>query len=282
MDAVEKLSREDFKDLRDYIYDQSGLHFSDAKLYFLENRLSRRLKAKDMGSYREYLNHIKQPINKRELMNLFDAITTNETSFYRNPPQVDAFAREILPKVVKSLKARGQRNLRIWSAACSSGEEPYTLAMILRDKAELVKDLNITIYATDISQEIIDKAKEAQYKAYTMRHLPRKYQDRFFSKVDDKTFAVKDDVKSLVKVQYLNLVDYPAYRRYRGMDVIFCRNVLIYFDLKVKRGIIKGFWESLNQDGFLLIGHSESLHNINRDFKMQHYARALAYLKDKK
>ncbi|MDJ0841619.1 MAG: protein-glutamate O-methyltransferase CheR [Acidobacteriota bacterium] len=279
MDAVEKLSREDFKELRDYIYDQSGLHFSDAKLYFLENRISRRLKALNQTSYRDYLAHIKKPIHKRELFSLFDAITTNETSFYRNPPQIDAFAKNILPAVVKKLKERGQRTLRIWSAACSSGEEPYTLAMILKDRQDLLQGLNATVYGTDISNEIIEQAKTAVYKPYTMRHLPNKFQDRYFTK-QDKEFKVHDSVKSLVNISYFNLVDYAAYRRFRNMDIILCRNVLIYFDLKVKRNIIKGFWESLNKDGYLLIGHSESLHNINRDFKMQHYSRALAYLKE--
>ena len=266
MDAVEKLSREDFKDLRDYIYDQSGLHFSDAKLYFLENRISKRLKELDLKTYREYFQ-------------LFDAITTNETSFYRNPPQIDAFAKNILPEVVKSIKARGQRTLKIWSAACSSGEEPYTLAMVLKDRADLIQGLQTTVYATDISNEILDKAKQGVYNAYTMRHLPPRMSRAYFQPADHH-FGVVDSVKSLVQVTYFNLVDYAGYRRFRNMDIILCRNVLIYFDQKVKREIVKGFWDSLNGGGYLLIGHSESLHNINRDFKMQHYSRALAYRKE--
>ena len=278
MDAVEKLSREDFKELRDYIYEQSGLHFSDAKLYFLENRLSKRLSALDIKTYRDYLEHIRKPLNRRELYALFDAITTNETSFYRNPPQIDAFAKQILPAVVKGIRARGQRTLRIWSAACSSGEEPYTLAMILKDRADLVKGLQVTVYATDISREIMEKAKLGVYKAYAMRHLPRKLADTFFLPAG-KDFKVVEPVKSMVDITYFNLVDYAGYRRFRNMDIILCRNVLIYFDLKVKREIVKGFWDCLNKDSYLLIGHSESLHNINRDFKMQHYTRALAYLK---
>ena len=278
MDAVEKLTREDFKELRDYIYDQSGLHFSDAKLYFLENRISRRLKTLNQTSYRDYLLHIKKTINKPELFNLFDAITTNETSFYRNPPQIDAFARNILPAVVKSLKARGQRTLRIWSAACSSGEEPYTLAMVLKDRQDLLQGIKTTVYGTDISNEIMELAQVGVYKPYAMRHLPPKFEDRYFTK-QDKDFKVSDQIKSMVNISYFNLVDYAGYRRFRNMDIILCRNVLIYFDLKVKRNIIKGFFESLNKESYLLIGHSESLHNINRDFKMQHYSRALAYLK---
>ena len=280
MDAVEKLSRQDFKDLRDYIYDQSGLHFSDAKLYFLENRISRRLKEFSMKTYQEYLAYIKRPINRGEQFKLYDAITTNETSFYRNPPQIDAFARDILPKVVKSIREKGQTRLRIWSAACSTGEEPYTLAMILHDKKELLRGLDVTVFATDISNEVLDLAKEGLYLPYTMRNLSQKFQQRYFKK-EEKSFRITDEIKSMVKISYLNLVDYNGFRRFRNMDIILCRNVLIYFDLPVKREIIKGFWECLNKDSYMLIGHSESLHNINRDFKMKHYARALAYLKEK-
>jgi len=278
MDAVEKLSREDFKELRDYIYEESGLHFSDAKLYFLENRISKRLKEHDMTTYRQYLDFVKRPINKKEHFKLFDSVTTNETSFYRNPPQIDAFAKKVLPKVVETAKARGQRTLRIWSAACSSGEEPYTLAMILRENRELLQGMNATILATDISHEIMDKARIGLYAPYTMRNLSPKLTNSYFSK-EGREFKIKDSVKELVKVSYFNLVDYASYRRFRNMDIILCRNVLIYFDLKVKREIIKGFWDCLNRESFLLIGHSESLHNINKDFKMQHYSRALGYLK---
>jgi len=279
MDAVEKLSQEDFKDLRDYIYDQSGLHFSDAKLYFLENRISKRLKALALKTYREYLQHIKSPLHRKELYVLFDAITTNETSFYRNPPQIDAFAKNILPAVVASIRARGQKTLKIWSAACSSGEEPYTLAMVLKDRADLTHGLQTTVYATDISNEILEQAQEGVYNGYTMRHLPPKLSRAYFLP-KGKAFTVVDSVRSLVQISYFNLVDYAGYRRFRNMDIILCRNVLIYFDQKVKREIVKGFWDCLNKDSYLLIGHSESLHNINRDFKMQHYSRALAYLKE--
>ena len=278
MDPVEKLSPEDFKALREYIYASSGLFFSDAKLYFVENRISKRLQQLKMTRYQDYLRIIKQPSNKEERFCLFDAVTTNETSFYRNPPQIDAFARNILPKVVKSLKDRGQRVLKIWSAACSSGEEPYTLAMILHDKKELLEGLTVQIYATDISHDILEKVRQASYQAYTMRNLSSTYKDRYFVR-DGTNFKIADNIKKMVIPTYFNLVDYPGYVKFRNMDVIFCRNVLIYFDVKVKREIIKSFYQSLNKNAYLLIGHSESLHNINKDFKLEHFSRALAYLK---
>ncbi len=278
MGSVEKLKPEDFKLLRDYIYANSGLFFSDAKVYFVESRVSKRLKEHDLTSYQDYLTMLKRPGSRNEHFKLFDAVTTNETSFYRNPPQVDAFANDVLPKVVKEIKARGQRTLRIWSAACSSGEEPYTLAMILEDKKSLLEGLRIEVHGTDISQEILAKCRGATYQAYTMRNLSDKYKRLFFTK-DGDNFKITDSVKKKVRVAYFNLVDYPGYIKYRNMDIIFCRNVLIYFDIKVKREIVKSFYNSLNKDGYLFIGHSESLHNVNRDLKMEHYTRALAYRK---
>jgi len=276
--AVEKLSSDDFKAFRDYIYANSGLFFSDAKVYFVESRVSKRLKEHGLSSYREYLNLVKRPGNRKEQFKLFDAVTTNETSFYRNPPQIDAFANNILPSVVKKIRERGQRTLRIWSAACSSGEEPYTLAMILEDKKSLLEGLNIQIHGTDISHEILEKTRTAVYNAYTMRNLSERFKRLYFTKEGDD-FMITPAIQRLVRVAYFNLIDYPGYIKYRNMDIILCRNVLIYFDLKVKREIIKNFYNSLNKDGYLLIGHSESLHNVNRDFKMEHYSRALAYLK---
>lgn len=176
------------------------------------------------------------------------------------------------------MKDRGQRVLKIWSAACSSGEEPYTLAMILHDKKELLEGLTVQIYATDISHDILEKVRQASYQAYTMRNLSSTYKDRYFVR-DGTNFKIADNIKKMVIPTYFNLVDYPGYVKFRNMDVIFCRNVLIYFDVKVKREIIKSFYQSLNKNAYLLIGHSESLHNINKDFKLEHFSRALAYLK---
>lgn len=281
MSTVEKLRIEDFKVFRAYIYDESGLFFSDAKLYFVESRVSKRMVELGIFTYKDYIAFIKKPSNKVERLNLFDAVTTNETSFYRNPPQVDAFANQILPKLAERLKKRGQNMIRIWSAACSSGEEPYTLAMILAEKKSLLNGLTPVVYATDISNEILAKAHDAVYGAYSMRNLSDRYKQAYFQKKDEN-FAIIPSIKSMVRVSYFNLVDYSGYSRFRNMDVIFCRNVLIYFDLKVKREIIKNFYLSLNNESFLMIGHSESLHNVNRDFKMEHYSRALGYRKPEK
>ncbi len=278
MSSIEKLSQDDFKAIREYIYEASGLFFSDAKLYFVENRVSKRLQELKMTSYKDYFAFIKSPLNKKERYKLFDSVTTNETSFYRNPPQIDAFAGSILPKLVKAAKARGQRTLKIWSAACSSGEEPYTLAMILEENKALLDGIKARVYATDISQEILVKAREGVYQPYTMRNLSDRFKSRYFVK-DGANFRVSDAIRGYVNTTYFNLVDYSSYVRYRSMDCILCRNVLIYFDLKVKREIVKSFHQSLNRESYLLIGHSESLHNVNRDFKLEHFSRALAYFK---
>ena len=278
MNNLEKMSPEDFKKLREFIYLKSGMFFSDAKLYFVENRVAKRLEALNFSSYAKYLQHIQNPGNQRELFILFDQITTNETSFYRNPPQIDAFKNSILPKLVASAKANGRRTLKLWSSACSSGEEPLTLAMVIKEKSAIVQGLNVQIFASDISNEMLTKAEEGVYTEYSMRNLPAPYKTKWFKNTGGN-YTVDQELKRMVQYQRFNLVDYQGYFRFKDMDVIFCRNVLIYFDLAVKRGIIESFHKCINRDGFLVIGHAESLHNISKDFKLEHFSRAIAYLR---
>ncbi|PIE89527.1 MAG: chemotaxis protein CheR [Acidobacteria bacterium] len=278
MNNREKLNKEDFKALREFIYKQSGMFFSDAKLYFIENRVSKRLEALNCPSYNLYVRHIQNPANKKELLTLLDRVTTNETSFYRNPPQIDAFKNIILPKLVTAAKAAGRSQLKIWSSACSSGEEPLTLAMVIKEKQHLLRGLNVRIYASDISSDILEKAKKGIYSEYSMRNLPELYKKKWF-KMRGGSYEIERELKSMIHYERFNLVDYPGYYKYKGMDAIFCRNVLIYFDLAVKRSIIECFHKSINKNGYLIIGHAESLHNISKDFKIEHFSRAIGYLK---
>lgn len=278
MANFEKMTQEEYKSLREFIYEKSGMFFSDAKLYFIENRVSKRLEALKCPSYRQYIQHIQRPSNQKELFTLFDRITTNETSFYRNPPQIDAFKNNLLPKLVKTAKESGRRTLKIWSSACSSGEEPLTLAMVVKEKAALLSGMSVQIFASDISNDMLEKARQGIYTDYSMRNLPDIYKQRWFKKVDGN-YTVDPELKRMITYQRFNLVDYKSYYKFKSMDTIFCRNVLIYFDLKVKRDIINAFHQALNTEAYLVIGHAESLHNISKDFKLEHFSRAIAYLK---
>ena len=276
----QQMSLQDFLAIREFIYAKTGIFFNEAKQYFLENRLNRRIQELNLGSYRDYLGHLQGMAGKEELKQLFNEITTNETSFWRNPPQIEAFQRIVLPDAVALARARMATRLRIWSAACSSGEEPFTLAMICQEaKDSLLRGMSVEIVATDISEKVLTQAREGLYGSYTLRNLTPAQMKQHFTPVGQDNFQVKPELKQMINFKNFNLVDYAAYRGLGTFDVIFCRNVLIYFDEPVKRKVIMGFHEVLHPKAFLLVGHSESIHSFNVGFELMHFSKAMGYRK---
>jgi len=274
------MSLQDFLSIREFIYGRTGIFFSESKQYFLENRLNRRLQEVNLNSYRDYLGLLQGGQGREELKQLFNEITTNETSFWRNPPQIEAFQRIVLPEAAALARTRGGNRLRIWSAACSSGEEPFTLAMICQEARDTVlKGMTVEIMATDISEKVLAQAREGSYGSYTLRNLTPAQVKQHFSPLPQDTFQVKPELKQLVTFRNFNLVDYGNYRTLGTFDVIFCRNVLIYFDDAVKAKVIKGFHETLHPRAFLLVGHSESIHSFNVGFDLMHFSKAMGYRK---
>jgi chemotaxis protein methyltransferase CheR len=276
----QQMSLQDFLAIREFIYAKTGIFFNEAKQYFLENRLNRRIQELNLGSYRDYLAHLQGFSGKEELKQLFNEITTNETSFWRNPPQIEAFQRIVLPDAVSLAKARGATRLRLWSAACSSGEEPYTLAMICAEaKDTLLRGMQVEIVATDISEKVLGMAREGAYGSYTLRNLTPAQVKTHFTQQGADAFTVKPELQQLISFRNFNLVDYANYKSLGAFDVIFCRNVLIYFDEAVKGKVIKGFHEVLQPKAFLLVGHSESIHSFNVGFELLHFSKAMGYRK---
>jgi chemotaxis protein methyltransferase CheR len=278
--AKQTMTPQDFKALRDFIYSKCGIYFSDSKQYFLENRLGRRLAELGIPSYQAYFERLQSSQGREEMRQLFNEVTTNETSFWRNPPQIEAFQKAVLPEVAKLARARGTTRVRIWSAACSSGEEPYTLAMVCMDERDLsLRGLSVEILATDISDKVLALAQEGQYGAYTLRNLTPQQMGRYFMDRGSDTFEVIPDLRKLVQFRNANLVDYATYKSLGTFDVIFCRNVLIYFDETVKVQVLKGFHEQLNPNAYLMVGHSESIHAFGGGFELLHFSKAMGYRK---
>jgi len=274
------MSLQDFLAIRDFIYGRTGIFFSESKQYFLENRLNRRLQEVNLSAYRDYLGMLQGQGGREELKQLFNEITTNETSFWRNPPQIEAFQRIVLAEAAALVRARGGNRMRIWSAACSSGEEPFTLAMICQEaKDTVLRGLAVEIIATDISEKVLAQAREGSYGSYTLRNLTPVQVKQHFNELGPDSFQVKAELKQLVSFRNFNLVDYGNYRTLGTFDVIFCRNVLIYFDDAVKAKVIKGFHEVLFPKSFLLVGHSESIHSFNVGFDLMHFSKAMGYRK---
>ena len=278
--AKQQMTLAEFRSLRDFIYAKSGIFFSESKQYFLENRLSKRMADLKLKTYSDYLSTLQGFQGATELKHLFVEITTNETSFWRNPPQIEAFQNIVLPEAARLARERGQGRLRIWSAACSSGEEPYTLAMICQDlKDSVLRGLSVEILGTDISEKVLAQAEDAVYNSYTLRNLTPEQLLRHFVPLGKDLFQVKPEVRRFVSLRNFNLVDYPAYRQLGTFDVIFCRNVLIYFDEAVKAQVLKGFHDLLHSRAHLLVGHSESIHAFNTGFELLHFSKAMGYRK---
>jgi chemotaxis protein methyltransferase CheR len=272
---------ETFLLLRDFIYEHSGIYFSDNKKAQLENRLSLRLKANNLPDYDKYYYMLKyDPQASKELRALFDSVTTNETSFFRSPPQIQAFQEKALPEIMQCRLERGEKILRLWSAGCSTGDEPYTMGIVMKEILEdKLSEWDVKIFASDISEKALKSARASTYNEYTLRSVPPEIKKKYFIQ-NGPLFTVCDEVRMLVDLQYLNFNDSKRVKLMKGFDIIFCRNVLIYFDDAAKKNFVAQLYDNLNPGGYLFIGHSESLHNISRAFKLVHFPGALGYKKE--
>ncbi len=275
-----KVSDEEFVQLRDFIYQQSGIYIAENRKYLVENRLSNRIKDLNLKSFGEYYYYLRFDAGRRtELTKLFEVITTNETSFYRNPPQLQVFQDKILPETLAGIRKQGLRKLRIWSAGCSTGEEPYTLAIMLHEvlKTEL-SAWDIKITANDLSEAVLAAARKGLYNEYALRTTPKEIVAKYFKK-NGIVYEVEQKLKNLISFAPINLSDRMALKRNDRSHIVFCRNVIIYFDDEMKRQVIESYYDNLLPGGCLFIGHSESLHNISRTFKPEHHAGTIVYRK---
>lgn len=273
------ISDKDFEQLRDFIYNICGMYFHTTKKYFLESRLTRRMEATGAKSYQDYYLLLKSPRGSEELKFLMDEITTNETYFFRNVPQLAALENKLLPEIVETKNKMGFRKLRIWSAASSSGEEAYTMAMILLEKrTTLLKDWIIEIVGTDINETVIAQAKEGVYNAYSVRNIPEAYKRKYIRE-DNGKFILSPDVKKFVTFNKLNLYEDSKMIFMKSFDFIFCANVLIYFDTASKSKVVQHFYNNLQPYGYFFVGQSESLHGVNDKFKTVHFPGGFGYKK---
>jgi chemotaxis protein methyltransferase CheR len=276
-----KLSDADFEILRDFIYNTCGMYFTIQKKYFVESRVTKRMENLSMKVHGEYARYLKNgPAGSGELKQLLNDLTTNETYFFRNPPQLKALENQLLPEVAAPKEKIGFRKLRIWSAGSSSGEEAYTLAMVLLEKKETtLKNWIFDIVGTDINDEVLTKARDGVYNSYSVRHVPENYMRKYFKKESTDRFVISPEVKKLVNFQHLNLYDDNKMLFMKTFDFIFCANVLIYFDIASKSKVVQHFYNNLQPYGYFFVGQSESLHGVNDKFKTVHFPGGFAYKK---
>lgn len=274
-----EMSPEEFRLLRDFVYQHCGLHFTEDSKYLLEKRLGKRLQELNLKTFKDYYYFLRYNPNKeQELSEVVDQLTTNETYFYREDFQLRAFIEEILPEIRQRKEAEGKKHLRIWSAGCSSGEEPYTIATLLLGQP-WIDSWRVEIVGTDISQRVLQIARQGVYGEASFRNTDPLQRDRFFTTTEDGKSRVRDEVKSLVSISHLNLFDSARIALLGRMDVIFCRNVIIYFDRPGKKKVIESFFQRLVPGGYLLLGHSESLVNLSTSFQLRHFKNDMVYQK---
>ncbi|MBX3237181.1 MAG: protein-glutamate O-methyltransferase CheR [Nitrospiraceae bacterium] len=275
-DASASMAPDTFKQLRDLIYEHTGIYFQESKKYLLESRLQPRLKECRCRSYEDYLNFLRfDAYRDREFTGLFTVITTNETYFFRDEAQLETFMKVIVPALMKVNEA--SRQIRLWSAACSTGDEAYTLAILLKDYPPLA-NWTIDILASDISESVLEVGRKGVYSSHSLRKVPPGLLAKYFSGPKEEQ-CLAPHVKSVVKFMNVNLYDRPRLKLIRGIDVIFCRNCLIYFDDKAKTQIVTDLRDALRPKGFLVIGFSEALPDKGGAFKPIHSGRAVVYEK---
>ena len=259
-----RLSKDDFKRLSTFIYDELGIKMPEVKKVMLQSRLQRRLIALNMHSFSEYLDFAFSKEGKHtELIQMIDLVTTNKTDFFREASHFDFLTSQILPQITANSAIR--RQYKFWSAGCSSGEEPYTLAMVLLEYAEKNPMFDFSILGTDLSTRVLKKAVSAIYALERVHDIPMSLKKKYMlkSKNTEKPMVkMGPELCSKVSFQHLNFMD-EYYNINETFDIAFCRNVLIYFDRITQEKVINRICTKIKPGGYLFLGHSESINNLN-------------------
>ncbi len=266
----------EFRMYRDLLKSHCGLHFDESSRFLVEKRIGRRLLELDLRSYGAYHYSLRKRGGDEEVANLVDILTTNETYFFRERSQLSALIDEIIPELLlRWQRPTSSRPVTIWSAGCSSGEEPYSI-VALAIEAGLEPGRDIRVYGSDISRPMLTKSRRGVYREASFRETSPELRAKYFTEKDG-VFRVCDEVKKHVDLIHLNLTDESKLGLLGTMDVILCRNVIIYFDGDTKKQVIQSFYDRLHPGGYLLLGHSESLINVSTVFELSHLKRDLVY-----
>ena len=274
------MTMNEFEVLTGFIYRKTGIRLESQKLYFLTTRVKKRMEALRSESVLEYIRILRFGDPKgTEFQNLVNLLTVNETYFFRDFPQLQAFAEQSLQEVIEQKKRDGDRKIKIWSAPCSSGEEPYTLAIILHVMLEDISAWDIKIVASDIDLNILNLARAATYDKRRLRDVPPEYLPRYFERQATNRYKVKKEIRQMVKFEHVNLSDNASIRNKAAFDFIFCRNLLIYFDDLSRKKLVDQFYIALNKGGYIFLGSSESIGRMSTAFRVKRKGGYFVYYK---
>lgn len=267
--------------IRDLVYRTCGIYHTEEKLYLLAGGCKRRMTEAKIAGAKTYFDTLtRMSTRDAELRQLLNEITIGETCLFRSQGQLDALKNVLLPKLTEERSKLGLRRLRIWSAGCSTGEEPYTLAMFFAEERERkYPEWNFEILATDLNDRSLETARNGVYGTYALRNTPEAYKKKYFAPAEEGKLRVRDDLKAKVQFSRLNLNDEARVLFMRNLDVVLCCNVLIYFDQASKRRVVQHFYSGLLPGGYFFLGHAESLYQVNDQFRLIHLPGTTVYWK---
>lgn len=276
-DRQQQITDADFQKFRDFFYRKTGIQFDDTKRYFVDKRLVDRIEATGADDFRSYFIALRFESKGDELQQLVNAMTVNETYFFREAYQFDCMVNSMLDEIVKR-KRKGGR-IRIWSIPSSTGEEPYSIAIYLLERWAGINDYEVEILSSDIDTHVLQSAERGVYSARSVAQLPKHYLEKYFTKVSTSEFHISRDLVSAVEFSHVNLTDAAHTRRFRDIDLIFCRNLLIYFDDLSRRVAAEAMYDAMTPGGFICLGHSESMSRISSLFSVRKFPDAMVYQK---
>lgn len=267
---VMKLTVEDFIKLRNLIYEKAGMSFEPKKIYFVKKRVEKRMEILGLEDVSQYYNLLKfKDKFGTEMQELLNLMTTNETYFFRELNQLEVFRDFCLKETLERKRKKGGSKIKIWCAGCSTGEEPYTVAIMLRESLRDYSNWDIEILANDIDTGVLKRASEGVYRERAVRFVPPPVLKKYFTVTPHGNYNLSGKIKDMVRFVHMNLIDNSKMRAIRGMDFIFCRNVLIYFDDVSRKTVMANFYDSLSPYGYIYLGHSESITRISTTFNIK-------------
>ncbi|WP_252380228.1 CheR family methyltransferase [Desulfovulcanus ferrireducens] len=271
-----KISDADFERFRDYFYRKTGIYFGDSKRYFVDKRLIERIKATGHRNFRSYFTFMRFQASGKEFQELVNLMTVNETYFFREEYQLKCMVESVLPEIVQRKK---KELIRIWSIPCSTGEEPYSIAIYLLEYWPLIDEVDVEIVASDIDTKVLEKSKQGIYNSRSVQYLPREILRKYFKQLSGGRYLIDQDLREAIDFRQINICDFEDTKKMRDFDLIFCRNLLIYFDDVSRRKAAEAFYDSLNPGGIIFLGHSESMSRITSLFKVRKFPQAIVYQK---
>ncbi len=275
---MELMTDEEFRLLRDFITQKCGIFYNEKQKYIFQQKLLKRLEKNALKNFKEYYYLLKYNSTKEEIQQLYNVLTVNETYFFREKEHLLAIKDYILPEM---LKTRPNRVIKILSAGCSTGEEPYSIAMTLNESFTNPEQ-SLSILGLDISQKALDTAQSGNYRKISLafRAMDPLYLQKYFISSED-SYKLKENIKSLVKFKLANLFEFSTLSPYDKYDLIFCRNVMIYFSKDFKRSLVESFYNCLNPDGYFIISNTENLNDMQTKFELIKKGNIFMYQKER-